>query len=433
MKIPNKQNILSVFNYLLFLIFTISLSAQVTERWDKIFSTTTGAPTYPTTMAVDSEGNIIVGGRATYPNPQIGSDWGDWIIVKYSSKGEVLWSKLINKKGFEDKLEKIAIDSQDNIIAVGSLGENVSESAKAIIKFNSDGVVQWRQDAIDEVGGRQSLTDVVVGSQDAIYITGYIDGSSYNEGYQIYTEKLGSDGNRQWVQVFNGTGSGEDMPAKILVDPFGNTVVTGWSMGTGGVVDYITMKYDQNGNEVWTSRYGAGSGDDVAFGLGFGMNGDVYVTGYSRGTGGIDDYTTIKYNSATGTQEWVRRYYDPNHNGKNSRAWDLVVDRNGDIIVTGESSDDFATVKYNSSGDLLWVRRYNPINPNGSIDRARKIALDLDNNVYVTGYSQGFDQAYDMTVVKYNTNGDQEYVSRYTVGEDNGTYPYGLSPEFYSL
>lgn len=426
MKILNKPSTLSIFKYLLLLIITVSLSAQVTKRWDHVFSTPTGGPSYPSTMAVDSEGNIIVGGRGIYPD--YGSHWSDWFIIKYNSKGEVIWSKLIDKNGFDDFLEKIVIDSQDNIIAVGRLGENFFEAAKTIIKFNSDGVEQWRHDAIGGVGGRQSLTDVVIGptGQDPIFITGYVDGSSYDEGYQIYTERLGFGGNRSWVNIFNGSGSGEDRPTKILVDRFGNTIVTGWSMGTGGVVDYITIKYDQDGNEVWVSRYGGtGGGDDVATGLGVGANGEVYVTGYSRGGGGIDDYTTIKYNANTGAEEWVRRYYDPNNNGKDSRAWDLVVDRNGDILITGDSSDDFATVKYNSSGDLLWVNRYDPPNPTGSFDDARQIKLDLDNNVYVMGYSQGLDQQYDLTVVKYDPDGNEEWVSRYNVGEDGG---YGNRP-----
>ncbi len=431
MQILNKPNTISVFKYLLFLIITVSLSAQVTERWDQVFSTPTGSTSYPTTMAVDSEGNIIVGGRGIYPDIQ--NDWSDWIIIKYSSKGEVLWSKLIDKNGFDDHLEKIVVDSQDNIIAVGRLGENFFEAAKTIIKFNSDGVEQWRHDAIGGVGGRQSLIDVVIGptGQDPIFITGYVDGSSYDEGDQIYTERLGFGGNRSWVNIYNGTGNGEDRPTKILVDRFGNTIVTGWSMGTGGVVDYITIKYDQDGNEVWVSRYGGtGGGDDVATGLGVGINGEVYVTGYSRGGGGIDDFTTIKYNANTGAEEWVRRYYDPNNNGKDSRAWDLVVDRNGDILITGDSSDDFATVKYNSAGDLLWVKRYDPPSPFGSLDDARQIKLDLNNNVYVTGYSQGFDQKYDLAVVKYDTDGNEEWVSRLNLGEGGG---FGNRPTFQLL
>ena len=42
----------------------------------------------------------------------------------------------------------------------------------------------------------------------------------------------------------------------------------------------------------------------------------------------------------------------------------MAVDGNGNVYVTGGSygsgnSWDYATIKYNTSGDTIWVRRYN--------------------------------------------------------------------------
>ncbi len=78
--------------------------------------------------------------------------------------------------------------------------------------------------------------------------------------------------------------------------------------------------------------------------------GNVYVTGTSSSTTSLDDYVTVKYNSA-GVQQWIARY-----NGS-SNSWDqaitLAVDAAGNVYVTGGSystSEDFATIKYDPNG-----------------------------------------------------------------------------------
>jgi hypothetical protein len=74
-----------------------------------------------------------------------------------------------------------------------------------------------------------------------------------------------------------------------------------------------------------------------------GPAGNIYVTGYSSGSGTSFDYATIKYNTA-GAEQLVIRYNGPGNHDDYASA--LVIDQAGNVFVTGSSG----TIKYNSTG-----------------------------------------------------------------------------------
>ena len=137
--------------------------------------------------------------------------------------------------------------------------------------------------------------DMAVDSDGNVYVTGYSQGATSGNDY--VTIKFDQDGNQLWLQTYNGPGNAGDTAYGIAVDADHNVYVTGTSNGGGQTVgDYATIKYDSNGNPCWNfgprldgsveiaARYnGPGSGDDVPYGIALGSNGNVYVTGYSKG------------------------------------------------------------------------------------------------------------------------------------------------------
>jgi len=218
----------------------------------------------------------------------------------------------------------------------------------------------------------------------------------------------------EWVARYNGPGNGFDAAASIVVDKEGNVYVTGESWGWGTHLDYATIKYDRDGNELWVARYDEPRHwIDIANSIAVDNAGNVYVTGTSWGWGTSQDYTTIKYDR-DGNELWVARYNGP-ENGKD-RASSIAVDNKGNVYVTGYSlglgiDSEYATVKYDRNGVQKWVARYH--GPGSGLNVASSIAVDNKGNVYVTGYSEGLDTNRDYATIKYDRNGNQQWVARY--------------------
>jgi uncharacterized delta-60 repeat protein len=223
-----------------------------------------------------------------------------------------------------------------------------------------------------------------------------------------------------WVRRYTGP-YGDDYAYAIAVDGAGNVYVTGASRGpgTGYINDYATVKYDSLGNEQWVAWYNGNpttNYPDEARAIAVDDSG-VYVTGYTRNRVVEDssDFCTIKYDKTTGDTLWVRRY-----NGTADQCdepYALAIDANGNVYVTGRSEGtgtgfDFLTIKYSSNGDTLWTARYN--NYENGWDMAYAIAVDINGNVYVTGSSYDLNTYYDCATIKYNSSGVQQWVRRYS-------------------
>jgi hypothetical protein len=115
------------------------------------------------------------------------------------------------------------------------------------------------------------------------------------------TIKYDPNGNELWKTEYTGPVAGGTYGYDLVLDMDGNVFVTGESWGgidfPMGNRDGLTLAYDPDGNQLWSSRYSpAGDWDESLRKIGLDRNGNVYVSGYAyRGDARDNDYITIKY------------------------------------------------------------------------------------------------------------------------------------------
>jgi hypothetical protein len=323
-----------------------------------------------------------------------------------------------------DQSRAICMDSSGNVYITGnSYGGSSTDMDYCTIKYSKYNQREFipRMVWVARFNGTGSFTDqanaIACDNLGNVYVTGWahMEPGGLDCGTIDYvTIKYNSNGVQQWMQRYNGPGNSTDMANAIAVDAQGNVYVTGSSIGVNTSEDIATIKYNTNGVQQWVTRYnGTSNGSDVGRAIGVDASGNVYVTGNSFKTGQGSDYITIKYNSS-GVQQWAARYNGPG-NG-NDTAFALVIDKRGNVIVTGEakglsSNLDYTTIQYDPNGNVLYLDIYN--GPGNGIDEARSIARDFFDNVYVTGYSMGTGTGYDYATIMYNPIGDMMWVQRY--------------------
>jgi len=100
-----------------------------------------------------------------------------------------------------------------------------------------------------------------------------------------------------WTNRYNGPGNGNALARAIAVDASDNAFVTGDSAGIGSSAAFATIAHSGAGVPLWTNRSGSPNHNDRAQAITVDTNGNVFVTGYSLGSSGGYDYVTIKYSA----------------------------------------------------------------------------------------------------------------------------------------
>lgn len=209
---------------------------------------------------------------------------------------------------------------------------------------------------------------------------------------RLVTIKYETSGNIKWTTQYSlGT---YIWPNSITMDVMGNVYIAGEECPTDlcDSEDAFVIKYDPQGNLLWTVIYNQGSFDSY-LSIRSDTAGNVYVGGYSCNEVSNCDAVITKYNS-TGALLWEQRI----GNGNRNQFVSVAVDSAGNVIAAGSSCNTYTcqstvgnstknetsalTVKYDTDGSLLWTMR--EPSPSAGVG----VIVNTVGDVYLVGASE---------------------------------------------
>lgn len=298
---------------------------------------------YPTDIAIDSYDNVYVTGTGG--------------TVKYDRFGNEQWAANLDTTGYNGDFFTllVEVDNADNVYVAATLTRYCGNSSGycddvVTVKYNSSGVQQWRAFFNGAGDDNEYVSGIAIDNNGNVIITG--GRGTFESGYDNATVKYDSNGNEQWVALYNsgdGVSPSSDYGQSVVVDDDGNIYTTGGSNdGTGATgFNYVTMKYDSNGVRQWLGIYnGPGNGADYSPFIALDNNGGVIVSGYSgvydeTMPGGFDwDYVTIKYSQTLDADaDGVLDDVDNCPAVPNPNQSDHDLDGHGDACDTDDDND----------------------------------------------------------------------------------------------
>lgn len=303
-----------------------------------------------------------------------------------------------------------------------------------IISFGSS-IISQSLNWAKKIGGnnQDAGTAVAVDASGNIYTVGYFDGTvDFDPGTGVsnmtstngnaFLSKLDAAGNFVWAKYL-----GFGNCSAIAIDASGNILITGgfnstndFDPGSGtftisptaGSVDVFITKLDINGNFLWARSIG-NAYSDVSTSIAVDPSGNVYTTGYFRGTvdfdpgagttnlvenGGSCDIFISKLD-ALGNYVWAKRIGAPSFSY--DYGYGIAVDALSNVYLTGSfysgadfdpgpgtagpsipgGGDNIFVAKYDINGDYVWAKGMG----GGGTCEGRSIALDINGNIYTTG------------------------------------------------
>ena len=375
----------------------LQLQAQVQQEWVQRFTSDSIRNEAVNDMFVDAQGNVYVtGSQRQTTNTNIQS-----VTVKYNSQGVQQWiQNYIAPNDNGAFTRAIHVDAAGNVYVTGE-SDIVSGGANKmlVIKYDAGGTQLWSY-RFSYSSAYNGGYDIVTDLTGNVYVTGEY-ATNVNTLNNVFIAKFSPAGALIGQTFIHISSEGA---RKIALDGAGKVIVAGYcNINLPDSNRFIVAKFEQNLDPVWQMRCGSkGSGDpNTPFDMKVDINSNIVITGQND-----NNYAVFKVNP-DGTLSWNKFYH---YSADMPRAIDL--DNNGNIYVTGQSGTpglpftySIVTIKYDPAGNEQWIRNYNGGNaPDGYT--GYNIEVDNSGNAYVTGNTYS---ASNIATVKYNTNGSLQW------------------------
>ncbi len=211
-------------------------------------------------VAEDDAGNIYVVGHSL-------NSITDIVIKKFDSSGNVVWSQFWAEEGVQNEsVYGLELDSNNNVYILAQVLSYEASClyciATSVVNFSEDG---YFINSVVMNGINEHVAGAIKMEDDKLYVV-----MRERSSHTMITQKRNLDLSLVWSVAHP---IGNRVPNNLDVDGIGNVVV-GFQ---GNNSKMNTVKFDENGTELWTIE---GEGSNPVF-VKFGATSDVYAAGSS--------------------------------------------------------------------------------------------------------------------------------------------------------
>jgi hypothetical protein len=284
-------------------IVTIKYNGQGVEQWVRRYDGPIHETDRSEDVAVDHDGNVYTTG---YSDAAIGSGYNyDIVTIKYNSLGAQQWMASFAGPGTADDTPiALAVDTDGNVCVGGNSNAALAfNDAVYTLKYSSAGILLWSARYTGHVALGTYAHGMTLDAENNVILTGYDNVSSQS---RITTVKYTPSGELLWERDYQGPGSSYSYGYALTVDGNRNVYITGMGQYLDQQMTCLTIKYDFIGNLQWLARHLVDSlesgGATVGEFITVNESGDVITGGHICMGGGVDDgdIHTIKYSQPPG-------------------------------------------------------------------------------------------------------------------------------------
>lgn len=321
-------------------------------------------------LLADDGGFFIVGATNLEFGP---AQQGDIYLIKTNAAGDILWEKTYGGQGYQAGATAVKTSDGGLIISGATDSVSAGGIDIHLLKVDKDGNELWSKTfggPLDQVGAAWPMDDGgyilggnIVDPNDPVVddpgVAGY---AGFAGRSNVYLARTDSEGKELWSRKFGGDNN--VLASSGLQTPDGGFIILATIMHFPVNDDDIyLLKVDQNGNEVWSHTWGNGmsSGYDLVRT----SDGNLLITGPYSPPEERDrskrDFLFIKVDPE-GNEIWTSTFGNPD-------IFDygqvLAATTDGGCVAVGEAGSDLTTwdqdiviVKVDENGKLLWKQSF---------------------------------------------------------------------------
>lgn len=362
------------------------------------------------------------------------------------------WDTNWNGPSVDDIGKCIVVDEDGNVYVAAASDGNYGKDYLTI-KYSPSGAVLWTQRYNGTGNGDDEPMAIELDKDQNVYVTG--KSMSVNTGLDIVTIKYSQTGVSLWVKIYNHSNY-DDISYDMTFDPYGFLYVSG---------NGIVIKYSQNGNLIWTVFPGGSVNNkilinqfgNVVVSISWNYDSVFYIKELSSNDGSlIYSYNQNYYYSPYGYVEALTTdkfgniyvmttygysnhpyevYYVKFKHGYSEDSWhnytsygynsdgylygkDMKMDIEGNLYVLISdfySINKYLLIKIDNLGNTLWNKTF--VSQDGFDEFPVALSLNYKNvnpNIYVSGFNSDG----NIRLLKYNNNGENLWSQIYDCGSN---------------